>query len=140
MRGVNRAVVMGWVGADPQVHTTAGGKRVARISVATHEYWTDRETGERRKHTDWHRVVAFDGRARLVEAHLTKGDAVSFVGRMKTRRWRDETQGVDRWTTEVVADEVDLIGRPARAPVGAPGGQAPPEDPVPETFDDDLPF
>ena len=93
MRGVNKAVVMGYVGADPDVRTTQGGVRLARVSVATHEYYTEKESGERRKKTDWHRVVAFGGRATLVEERVAKGDAVCFVGRMKTRKWRDEKRG-----------------------------------------------
>ena len=140
MRGVNKAVVMGYVGADPEVRTTQGGHRVARVSVATHEYYTDKETNERRQITEWHRVVAFEGRARLVEERVAKGDAVCFVGRMKTRKWHDGKRGVDRWTTEIWADEVDLIGRPERTPASGAGEEAAPADPVPETFDDDLPY
>ena len=141
MRGVNKAMVVGYVGAEPDVRTTKGGVRVARVSVATHEYYTDKETGERRKVTDWHRVVAFAGRAKLVEERVSKGDAVCVLGRMKRRKWRDEKNGVDRWTTEVMADEIDLIGQTEKAPASSQPEDSAPEDSVPaEIDDDDLPF
>lgn len=130
----------GYVGADPEVRTTAGGVRVARVSLATHEFYTDRESKERREITEWHRAVAFEGWAKVLGERVRKGDALSVTGRMKTRKWTDKKKGGDRWITEVWVDEIDLIGRIEKGPGKAATQQPAPEDPVPEEFDDDLPF
>ena len=108
MRGVNRAVVMGYVGADPKVGTTQGGTKIARVRVATKRPVKERETGEWQEVTDWHWVVAFGGMAGVVEEYVEKGDPVYFEGRMSTRKWMGDDE-VDRYTTEVVAETMQLL-------------------------------
>ena len=136
MRGVNRVTVAGYLGADPELRTTASGRRVAQLRVATHDSYKDRETGERREVTDWHRAVAFGPRADFVEQWVTKGDPIFVEGKLKTRKWQGQ-DGVDRWTTEIWVDEVQLLGRKE---TGGSERSGEPPDMAPEQFDDDIPF
>ena len=141
MRGVNRVTVAGYLGADPEIRTTRGGTRVAQLRIATHESHKDRETGERRQVTDWHRAVAFGRHAEFVEKWLSRGDPVFLEGRLKTRKWKKKegSPEIDRWTTEIWVDEVQLLGRRETGESEA-SAEEPPPDMVPEEFDDDIPF
>ena len=98
---LNRATLIGNLGADPEARTTQDGKRIVSFSVATTETWKDPRSGERRERTEWHRVVIFnDGLAKVAEKYLTKGDKVFVEGKLVTRKWQDQ-QGNDRYTTEI---------------------------------------
>ncbi len=99
---VNKVILVGNLGADPEVRQTNAGKPVVTLSIATSERWNDRNTGERRERTEWHRVVIFsEGLCRIAEQYLRKGAKVYTEGQLQTRKWQDD-KGNDRWTTEVV--------------------------------------
>ncbi len=99
---VNKVTLVGNLGADPEIRNTKDGRPIANLSIATGESWKDKNTGERREKTEWHRVVIFnEGLVRIVEQYLKKGSKVYLEGQLQTRKWQDE-QGQDRYTTEVV--------------------------------------
>lgn len=150
-RGVNKAIIVGHLGRDPEVRYTAGGDPVANFSVATTEGWKDRQTGENTERTEWHRVVMFRRLAEIAGEYLKKGSQVYIEGRLQTRKWQDQN-GQERYTTEIVANEMQMLGgrggsAPAddfdqtpreaapRKPASAQGGGMPTSD-----FDDDIPF
>ena len=108
MAGVNKVIVVGRLGADPEVKTVSGGQNVARLSVATSENWTDRE-GQKQERTEWHRVVVWGKLAELCGKYLTKGRQVYLEGRLQTRSWEDQ-QGQKRYTTEIVANTNQFLG------------------------------
>lgn len=102
MSGVNKVILVGNLGADPDIRRTQDGRAIANLSVATSETWRDKSTGERRERTEWHRVVIFnEGLAKIAEQYLHKGSKVYLEGQLATRKWQD-AQGQDRWSTEVV--------------------------------------
>lgn len=107
-RGVNKVILLGHLGGDPEVRYTQGGDAVATISIATSESWTDKQTGEKKEATEWHRVVFFRKLAEIVGQYLTKGSKVYVEGSLKTRKWQDQ-QGQDRYTTEIRADEMQML-------------------------------
>jgi single-strand DNA-binding protein len=130
---LNRATIMGNLGADPEVRTTTGGQTVATLRIATNEKWKDKE-GNPQEKTEWHRVIAWGKTAELCGQYLTKGRQVYVEGRITTREW--EKDGEKKYTTEIVAYKVLFIG-------GKPEGSSssrPPEPPAPETPEDDFPF
>lgn len=99
---VNKAIIVGNLGRDPEIRYTQDGSKLAQISVATSEQWKDRQTGERRERTEWHRVVIFDPNlADVAEQYLRKGSKIFIEGQLQTRKWQDQ-EGRDRYTTEVV--------------------------------------
>ena len=102
MAGVNKVILVGNLGADPEIRRTQSGKPVANLRVATSETWRDKQTGERREKTEWHRVVIFsEGLCRIVEQYLKKGSKVYIEGQLQTNKWQDQS-GQDRYTTEIV--------------------------------------
>jgi single-strand DNA-binding protein len=142
MSGVNKAIVVGFVGKDPEIRRTAAGVPIASFSVATSESWRDKATGERKEHTDWHNVVVFnEGLAKIVEQYVKKGSRIYVEGAMKTRKW--EKDGVTRYVTEVVLGafgaSIQLLDRAdGRAPPAGDASQydagsrdAPPIDEIP---------
>jgi len=160
-RGVNKAIIVGNLGADPETRYTPSGTAVANIRVATTESWKDRQTGEQQERTEWHRVVAFNRLAEIIGEYLKKGSQVYIEGKLQTRKWQDQS-GNDRYTTEIVANDMQMLGGRGggggdagfggggggrsgggqsqgggAAPAGGDQGssQAPPDD-----FDDDIPF
>ena len=144
-RGINKALLIGNLGADPEVRYTAGGSAVANVRLATAESWRDKDSGEQQERTEWHRVVFFGRLAEIVGEYLRKGSQVYVEGRIQTRKWQDR-DGNDRYSTEIVANEMQMLGgrssagddpRPADAPATAPAG---PDEPPMEDFDDDIPF
>ncbi len=142
MSGVNKVILVGRLGTDPEVKTVSGGNTVARLSLATSENWTDRE-GQKQERTEWHRVVVWGKLAELCGKYLTKGRQVYVEGRIQTRSWEDQ-QGQKRYTTEVVASTVQFLGG-AAAGAGASSGSndLSAQDFGPEpAFDnsDDIPF
>ena len=103
MKGINKAIIVGTLGKDPEVRSTQGGAQITTISVATSEYWKDKQTGEKKESTEWHRVVFFGKLAEIAGEHLTKGAKVYIEGKIKTRKWQDQS-GQDRYSTEIVVD------------------------------------
>ncbi len=144
-RGVNKAIIVGTLGQDPEVRYTASGSAVANISVATNENWKDRNTGEMQERTEWHRIVMFGKLAEIAQQYLKKGSQAYFEGRIQTRKWQDQS-GNDRYSTEIVANEMQMLGgRGGGAPMESGGqSQAEPKParetaPIDDGFDD-IPF
>jgi len=108
MSGVNKVIVVGRLGADPEIKTITGGQTVARLSVATSENWTDKQ-GQKQERTEWHRVVVWGKLAELCGKYLSKGRQVYLEGRLQTRSWEDP-QGQKKYTTEIVANTVQFLG------------------------------
>ena len=117
-RGVNKAIIVGTLGQDPEVRYTANGGAVANISVATNESWRDKATGEAQERTEWHRIVMFGKLAEIAQQYLKKGSQAYFEGRIQTRKWQDQS-GNDRYSTEIVANEMQMLGG-RNAGAGAP--------------------
>lgn len=148
-RGVNKVIIVGNLGKDPEVRYMPSGGAVANITVATSEQWKDKQSGEKKENTEWHRVVFFGRLAEIVGEFLKKGSQVYIEGRLQTRKWQGQ-DGADRFTTEIVASEMQMLG--ARG--GSGGGsssqqcsQASSGSPAPaasaagaDDFDDDIPF
>ena len=151
-RGVNKAILVGNLGNDPDMRYTAGGAAVANISIATAESWKDKNTGEQQERTEWHRVVAFGRLAEIMGEYLRKGSQVYVEGRIQTRKWQDK-EGQDRYTTEIVANELQMLGGKSGGSANydsapqqqnnapEPQATAPAASPAPaDDFDDDIPF
>ena len=124
MAGVNKVIIVGRLGADPEVRTFSNGGKVCNLSVATSEQWRDKSSGERRERTEWHKVAIFDERkVEIAERYLSKGREVYLEGQLETRKWQDQ-EGRDRYTTEIVLrpfrSELTLIG--GRGEGGGMGG------------------
>ena len=109
-RGINKAVIVGTLGKDPEIRYAANGNAVVNISVATNESWKDRETGEAQERTEWHRIVVFGKLGEIASQYLKKGSQAYFEGKIKTSKWQDQA-GIDRYTTEVIANEMEMLGR-----------------------------
>jgi len=109
-RGVNKVILIGNLGQDPEVRYMPNGGAVCNITVATSETWKDKNTGENQEKTEWHRVVMFRRLAEIAGEYLKKGSKVYLEGRLQTRKWQDQ-QGQDRYTTEIVADQMQMLGR-----------------------------
>ncbi len=151
MAGVNKVILIGNLGRDPEMRYTQNNTPVANFTVATSDQWTDRN-GEKQERTEWHRVVAWGRLAEICGQYLQKGKQVYIEGRLQTREWQDQN-GQKRYTTEIVAREMQMLGRPGDAPAqmaasnGSPAVQD--EGPAADAFppapaatpdDDDLPF
>ncbi|MBE0470222.1 MAG: single-stranded DNA-binding protein [Methyloprofundus sp.] len=104
MRGLNKVILIGTLGKDPEVRFAANGTAIANLSVATSEQWNDRATGEKQEKTEWHRVVIFGKLAEIAQQYLAKGSQVYLEGKLQTRKWQDQNSGQDRYSTEVVLD------------------------------------
>src|ERR1700689_3901615 len=129
MSGVNKVIIVGRLGGDPEVRYTPGGQAVAKLSVATSENWKDKE-GQKQERTEWHRVVVWGKMAEVVGQHLTKGRQVYIEGRLQTRSWDDKTTGQKRYATEIVASTVQFLGG-AGAATGSPSATRGEESQVP---------
>ncbi len=150
-RGINKAILIGNLGNEPEVRYMASGQAVANVSIATNESWKDRETGETKERTEWHRVVFYAKLAEIVRDYLHKGSQVYVEGRIQTRKWQDK-DGHERYSTEIVANEMQMLGgrgtpgpdMESRGEPGAQGPAAPPQAPAagpePGDVDDDIPF
>ena len=108
MSGINKVIIVGHLGNGPDIRTMPNGDTVANISVATSESWTDRNTGERREVTEWHRIVFFRRQAEVCGEYLRKGSQVYVEGRLKTRKWQDQN-GQDRYVTEIYGDVLQML-------------------------------
>lgn len=108
MAGVNKVIIVGNLGNDPEIRTMPNGEAVANISVATSESWMDKNTGERREITEWHRIVFYRRQAEIAGEYLRKGSKVYVEGRLRTRKWQDQN-GQDRYTTEIQGDVLQML-------------------------------
>ncbi|BBR09237.1 single-stranded DNA-binding protein [Aeromonas caviae] len=154
-RGINKVILIGNLGQDPEVRYMPGGNAVTSITLATSEAWRDKQTGEQRERTEWHRVVFMGMLAEVAGKHLKKGSQVYVEGKLQTRKWQDQS-GQGRYTTEVLVDSftgvMQMLGgigqsgggkqqgtrsqqKPTPQPAQAPASNEPPMD-----FDDDIPF
>jgi single-strand DNA-binding protein len=143
MSGVNKVILIGNLGANPELRYTQGQQAVANLRLATTEKWTDK-SGQKQEATEWHRVVVWGKQAEIVGQYLTKGRQVYIEGSIRTRQWQDQ-QGQKRYTTEIVARNVQMLGgRGERSPEGTEATVPPDESAIREDFgggpDDDIPF
>ena len=142
MSGVNRVILIGNLGANPEMRFTQGGQAVANLRLATTEKWTDKN-GQKQEATEWHRVVVWGKQAEIVGQYLTKGRQVFIEGSIRTRQWQDQ-QGQKRYTTEVVARNVQMLGGRSERAGEDVAATVPPEDATTSDFgggpDDDIPF
>jgi len=159
---LNKVTLIGNLGADPEVRYMPSGGAVTNISLATTRRWKDKQTGERRDATEWHRVIFFNRLAEIAGEYLKKGSQVYVEGRLQTRKWQGQ-DGQDRYTTEIIADELHMLGsrsggtgefhsdqsatskpptssKPSYAPPANNPASMPPAPPAYEDFDDDIPF
>ncbi len=155
-RGINKVILIGNLGAEPETRYMPSGGAVTNIRLATSESWKDKNTGEMQERTEWHRVVFFNRLAEIAGEYLHKGSKVYIEGSLRTRKWQGQ-DGQDRYTTEIVANEMQMLdsrgggmgggGYPdsSTAPMNEPagGGQPaskPAAQPMKDDFDDDIPF
>ena len=109
---LNKVLLIGRLGADPEIKQTVNGKSVARLSIATSNTWKDKNTGEKKEKTEWHRIVIFnEGLVNVVQQYVKKGAQVYIEGQLTTRKWKDEKSGVDRYSTEVVLQAIVLLSK-----------------------------
>jgi single-strand DNA-binding protein len=159
-RGVNKVILIGHLGADPESRAMPSGSSVANLRIATTESWRDKQSGEQQERTEWHRVALFGRLAEIASEYLRKGSQVYIEGSLRTRKWQDK-QGNERYSTEIVGNEMQMLGGRGGGGAGGPaaGGGASggaPREPMPdyagpsggggagggerEDFDDDIPF
>lgn len=168
-RGVNKVILVGNLGGDPEVRYMPNGNAVTNVTIATTDSWKDKQTGQQQERTEWHRVVFFGRLAEVAGEYLRKGSQVYIEGALRTRKWQDQS-GNDRYTTEIVVDmngQMQMLGgrggdagyqqpqaapAPQMAPQAAPQAAAPRQAPAPQSapapqpapgfddFDDDIPF
>jgi single-strand DNA-binding protein len=157
-RGVNKVILVGNLGADPETRSMPSGMTVTNIRIATSESWKDKASGAQQERTEWHSIALFGRLGEIAAEYLRKGSQVFVEGKLRTRKWQDKS-GNDRYTTEIIADNMQMLG--ARGGMGGGGGErsggergaggagAPPREdydqsPAPagakEDFDDDIPF
>ena len=154
-RGINKVILVGNLGQDPETRYMPSGGAVTNFTVATNESWKDKQTGEQKERTEWHKVAMFGRLAEIAAEYLRKGSQVYIEGRLQTRKWQDR-DGNDRWTTEIVANEMQMLGgrgggggysggsgggsggASGGSSGGSDGGPAP--SPPADDFDDDIPF
>lgn len=164
MASVNKVILIGNLGKDPEVRYMPSGKAVANVSIATTDSWKDRTTGEKQERTEWHNLAFYSPLAEIVGQYLRKGSSVFVEGRLQTRKWQDKTTGQDRYMTEIVVNEMKMLGgksdrsggsaafgpesaEEGYAPAPKPQNAAPARTPSPPPsgpdhngFDDDIPF
>ena len=158
MASVNKVILVGNLGKDPEVRYMTNGDAVANVTIATSDSWKDKATGEKKESTEWHRVVFYRKLAEIVSQYLKKGSQVYIEGRIRTRKWQDK-EGQERYTTEIEADEMRMLGSrqnaasssggeaeyggsiPSSSASGAAKGAAPgKKTPSFADMDDDIPF
>jgi single-strand DNA-binding protein len=155
MASVNKVIIIGNLGRDPEVRYTPSGAAVCNVSVATTRNWKNRESGEKQEETEWHRVVFYDRLAEIAGEYLKKGRSVYVEGRLKTRKWQDK-EGKDNYTTEIIAEQMQMLGSREGMgggsaddhgePRSAPAPRAPANKPAAKSatgfddMDDDIPF
>lgn len=142
MRGVNKVIIIGHLGADPETRQFINGGSVTNISVATSEQWTDNQTGEKREATEWHRIVLFNRLGEIAAQYLRKGSQVYIEGSLQTRKWQDQN-GQDRYITEIKANNMQILSglaysepQPPQPPISGDKGK----ETTTVIDDDDIPF
>jgi single-strand DNA-binding protein len=151
-RGVNKVILIGNLGADPETRAMPSGSTVANLRVATSESWRDKQTGEQQERTEWHRVAFFGRLAEVAGEYLRKGSQVYIEGSLRTRKWQDK-QGNERYSTEIIGNDLQMLGSRGGAGAGVEGAGRTSPAPAPafseeagggatrsEEFDDDIPF
>jgi single-strand DNA-binding protein len=157
-RGINKVILIGNVGSDPEVRYMPNGNAVTTLSIATSETWKDKQTGEKQDRTEWHRVVFYNRLGEIAGEYTKKGSRIYIEGSLRTRKWQDQ-QGVERYTTEIIANEMQLLdtraqggqemSAPAASRQAAPAATRTQQAPAPaamdqhegfELLDDDIPF
>ncbi len=152
-RGVNKVILIGNLGNDPEVRYIPSGSAVATVSIATSESWKDKQTGELQDRTEWHRVVFFSRLAEIVGEYLHKGSKIYVEGSIRTRKWQDKN-GQDRYTTEIVANEMQMLDSKSSSPhkekspqnhdhgssTMDPATSFNNDNEIPNNLDDDIPF
>ena len=138
MSGINKVILIGHLGKDPEMRQASSGDAIANFSIATSEEWKDKETGEKKQKTEWHRIVAFKRLGEICGEYLSKGSQVYVEGRLQTRSW--EKEGVTKYTTEIIASSVQFLGGKGSADSSGdsksqPDAQKPKSDAM-----DDIPF
>lgn len=147
-RGVNKVILIGNLGKDPEVRYTPNGLAVANLTIATSEAWKDKQSGEMQERTEWHRVVMYQRLAEISGEYLRKGSKIYIEGRLQTRKWQDKNTGQDRYTTEIIADSMQMLdskggsnageGMSYEKPTATPAMAE--AAPALDSFDDDIPF
>ena len=132
-RGVNKVILIGHLGANPEVRSMPNGTMVATMTLATSKSWKDKQTGEPQARTEWHRVILFKRLAEITREYLKKGAQVYIEGRLQTRQWQDKS-GQERWTTEILANELQMLGS---HPAATSDEARLPQD---ATDDEEIPF
>ena len=122
-RGINKVIIIGNLGADPETRAMPSGTTVANLRVATSESWRDKQSGEQQERTEWHRVALFGRLAEIAGEYLRKGSQVYIEGSLRTRKWQDK-QGNDRYSTEIVGNDLQMLGGRGGGAVSAPGAGA----------------
>ena len=147
MAGVNKVIIIGNLGNDPEVRYSNNGAAIANISVATSDSWKDKTSGERQERTEWHRITLFNRLGEIAGEYLKKGSKVYIEGKLQTRKWQDQ-QGNDRYSTDIIADQMQMLdgkgdqgGQSGGGYQQKGGQQQAPSQPAPATdFDDGIPF
>ncbi len=153
-RGINKVILVGNLGADPETRYMPSGKAVSNLRIATSESWRDKQTGDQQERTEWHSVVLYDKLGEIAAEYLRKGSQVYIEGSLRTRKWQDK-EGKDRYTTEIIARDMQMLGGRGGASAGGMsggGGESRSRQPAMEDrgppsgggdsggFDDDIPF
>jgi single-strand DNA-binding protein len=145
-RGINKVIIVGNLGGDPETRYMPSGSAVTNLTVATNESWKDKQTGEQKDRTEWHKVAMFNRLAEIAAEYLRKGSQVYIEGKLRTRKWQDKFFN-DTATTEIIADEMQMLGGRGGGGGSAPmssgqqsGPSSAPPQAGPDDFDDDIPF
>ena len=139
MTGVNKVIIVGTLGRDPEIKYTPSGMAIANLSVATSEKWKDKQSGEMQERTEWHRVVIYQKLAEIAGEYLKKGSKVYLEGKLQTRKWQDKESGQDRYSTEIIVNQLQMLGN-SKGNV-TENKPAPSEKLSDEAlFDQDIPF
>ena len=146
-RGINKVILVGNLGADPETKYGPSGDAITNLRIATSESWTDKNTGQKQERTEWHRVVIFKKLAEIAAEYLRKGSQVYIEGSLRTRKWQDK-EGRDQYTTEIVANDMTMLGgkgggdapAPERRQERKPAATAPAAGGFDDGGDDDIPF
>lgn len=147
-RGINKVIIVGNLGADPETRYMPSGDAVTNISVATSEGWKDKETGDMKEKTEWHRIVLFRRLGEIAGEYLKKGSKVYIEGKLQTRKWQDK-DGNDKYSTEIVANEMQMLDSrggsadfdsDSGSSYSKPAAKKPAPAAIDDSFDDDIPF
>ena len=144
-RGINKVILVGTLGHPPSMRYTPDGKAVASLSIATNEFWKDKNSGENQEKTEWHKVVIFGKLAEIAGEYLNKGSQVYLEGKLQTRKWQDKSTKQDKYTTEIIVDSfngvLQMLGGSKPAQQSKPNNILPPQsNEFDDSFDDDIPF